>query len=90
MKPSTRPSRSEQLSELLAADLAVAEDLAQQARPDGLTAVNRHDRDPIVGMSEEVVAATDAEHLEAALALCGDHSLAGDPRQPLAHATRSR
>ena len=55
----------QQSPEVLNLDLAVAEDLVQQAGPDRLARMSRYHRGPPIVVPEEVVTAFDADRDEA-------------------------
>jgi len=60
-------------------DLAVTQDLVQQARPDRLTAMNGNQGCPSVSVQDEMMATANANHAGSDFGKCGDQVLAGRP-----------
>lgn len=75
------------LEELFAAQPRLANDRSQ--RPGGELAVHRDDDDPAVVRSEFEVAAALASPPESSTFECSSGFVAGDPREPRAHAGTS-
>jgi hypothetical protein len=75
----------ERFPQVFSREIAVAEDLVQQAGPQRLTEVDRHYCTSTVFVAKEMMAASDANDLETCFRQASDQFSAGDPWAP-AHA----
>ena len=71
--------------QFLAADIAVAQDLGQQARSDLFSSMDRDDGHSTISMAKHVVTSLDANNLKA-LASKGGHQIPARNRRKACHA----